>query len=383
MSNIKFAHVKLDKIIDFEKCKSNGSNFTKTFVNANKGDIPVYGASNNEHEVGYGYIKDNVVIVDKTGKETPVRYFENCLTWNIDGSTAIFLREGRFSLSEKVIPLLVFEQLHYLIDLEYLRFCISQAKEITQFGFSNKAGKSRLKEIEIPIPLNAEGIYDIEAQKSIAERYKKIEAQKSTLLSYQNKLKSVLISANFASQYKHTDVGINELFKPENGSGEYTKSYCINNRGEYPVFSGNTFDAFAQINKYDYDGDYLTWAKDGLAGYIMCLSGKFSITNHRGIMIPTDKCKNIDYEYIKYVLEPLFRNNVKGRVGHDGENEYTTLNGTMISQIKTKISIPINEDGSFDLEAQQEIAKKYRKVQQVINSISQKIDELVSIKISI
>lgn len=79
----------------------------------------------------------------------------------------------------------------------------------------------------------------------------------------------------------------------------------------------------------------------------------------------------------------IFRNNVKGRVGHDGENEYTTLNGTMISQIKTKISIPINEDGSFDLEAQQEIAKKYRKVQQVINSISQKIDELVSIKISI
>ena len=235
----------------------------------------------------------------------------------------------------------------------------------------------------IPFPIDENGEYDYQEQVAIAKRYENLEKQRTILNEYKLTLQSSLITENFAEKYKHTDVGINELFKLENGSGEYTKSYCINNRGEYPVFSGNTFDAFAQINKYDYDGDYLTWAKDGLAGYIMCLSGKFSITNHRGILIPTDKCKNIDYEYIKYVLEPLFRNNVKGRVGHDGENEYTTLNGTMISQIKTKISIPINEDGSFDLEAQQEIAKKYRKVQQVINSISQKIDELVSIKISI
>lgn len=45
--------------------------------------------------------------------------------------------------------------------------------------------------------------------------------------------------------------------------------------------------------------------------------------------------------------------------------------------------IPIKEDGSFDLEAQQEIANKYRKIQQINSSIYQQIDELINIKIAL
>lgn len=383
MSNIVFAHKKLDQIIDFKNCKSNGSNFTKSLINLNRGEIPVYGASNDEEEVGYGYVKDNLIIVDKTGKKTPVRYFENCLTWNIDGSIAIFLRKGRFSLSEKVIPLIVFPEIQEQIDLEYLRFCISQAKEINEFGFSNKAGKSRLKEIVISIPVNEDGTYNVIEQKKIAQQYNEIEKKKKVLLEQKNILSNTLISANFAKAYAHKEVSIEELFVPVNGSGEYTKKFCNENRGVFPVYSGNTKNEFANINKYDYEGSYLTWAKDGLAGYIMKLSGKFSITNHRGILIPTEECINVDLDYIKYVLEPIFRSSIKGRKGHDGQNEYTTLNETMIKQIKTKLYIPVMEDGRFDLNAQKEIAQKYHKIEQIISSVCSKIDELVEIKISI
>ena len=64
---------------------TNSSKFTKTFVKENSGDIPVYGASSDSLP-SYGYVKDNAVIIDKDGKhEFPVRYFENCLTYNIDG----------------------------------------------------------------------------------------------------------------------------------------------------------------------------------------------------------------------------------------------------------------------------------------------------------
>lgn len=383
MSDIKFAHVKLGEIIDFDNCKSNGSSFTKTFINANKGDIPVYGASSDEQEVSYGYVKDNLFISDKSGKSTPIRYFENCLTWNIDGSIAIFLRKGRFSLSEKVIPLLVFEELKPFIDLEYLRFSISQSKEISNFGFSNKAGKSRLKEIEISIPITDEGKYDVEEQKSISERYKKIEKQKERLISYAKTLKSSLVVADFASQYKHIQVNITDLFTPIGGNGKFTKGYCLEHQGKYPVYSSNNFQQFANCDTYEYDGDFLSWSIVGCAGYITHHNGKFSITNNRGILIPTEECKNIDMEYIKYVLEPIFRSHIKGRMGHNGENEYTTLNSAKISRIKTKISIPINDNGEFDIKIQKEIAQKYKKIKLIMTGVVKKIDELVNVKIAL
>lgn len=379
MSDIKFAHVKLESIIDFDNCKSNGSSFTKTFINANKGDIPVYGASSDEQEVSYGYVKDNLFIADKSGKQTPVRYFENCLTWNIDGSIAIFLRKGRFSLSEKVIPLIVFQELEPFIDLDYLRFCISQSNELSNFGFSNKAGKSRLKEIQISIPIRDDGEYDIEEQKNIAERYRKIEEQKDALLSYVNTLKTTLINANFASQYNHKEADLTELFTPQRGNSKYTKTYCFNNIGEYPVFSANNNEPLAYANFFDYDGCYLTVSVNGIAGRITKKEGKFSINADRVILVPL--VENLDLDYIKFTVEPILRSKIKGRMGHDGQNEFTKLPSGTIE--KVKISIPIKEDGNFDLEAQREISNKYRKIQQINDAICQQIEELVNIKIAL
>lgn len=89
---------------------------------------------------------------------------------------------------------------------------------------------------------------------------------------------------------------------------------------------------FDKIDSYDYDGEYLTWAKNGLAGYMMIHSGQFALTGHKGILILTDICKNIDLQYIKYVLEPLFRAHNKGREEDLGKNEYTTLNSDMIKK---------------------------------------------------
>lgn len=94
--------------------------------------------------------------------------------------------------------------------------------------------------------------------------------------------------------------------------------------------------------------------------------------------------KNKDGEYvvnIRFTVEPILRSKIKGRMGHDGQNEFTKLPGGTIERVK--ISIPIKEDGSFDLEAQQEIANKYRKIQQINSSIYQQIDELINIKIAL
>ena len=174
---------------------------------------------------------------------------------------------------------------------------------------------------------------------------------------------------------------ITELFTPTNGNSDLKKVYCINNKGSYPVYSGNTQGEYAKINSFDYEGEFLTWAKDGLAGFMMYHNEKFSLTGHRGILIPTEKCKNIDLKYIKYILEPIFRKNIKGRQGDCGKNEYTTINPEMIKKIKDKISIPIKIDGSFDLDAQKEISAMHEQIEMIKANLSEKVKKIIDVNI--
>lgn len=377
----KLKEVKLKEIIDFSKSSTNGSIFTKTLINKNKGCIPVYGASKNEEDIGYGYVKDNLVILNKNKKEIAIKYFENCLTWNIDGSVGIFYRKGRFSLSEKVIPLMVYDDLKPVIDNNYLKFAILNSDEIKNFGFSNKAGKAKLSNIIIKIPIDANGRYDITVQNKIANIYQRIKNRKENLALKQNEIEK--INVQLLDNINFCKVKITDLFIPTLGDGKYTKEECIRKRGSYPVYSGNTVEAFEYIDEFCYDGEYLTWSKDGLAGYIMHHNEKFSITNHRGILIPKENVKNINLHYIKLVLEPIFRKNIKGRLGLKEKNEYTTLSKDMIKEIEDKIPIPINEEGEYDLEKQKEIADKIDNVNKIKKRIIEEIENLINMDINI
>ena len=44
----------------------------------------------------------------------------------------------------------------------------------------------------------------------------------------------------------------------------------------------------------------------------------------------------------------------------------------MIIDIKDKLKIPINEDGTFDLEKQKQIVSKYKAIEEMKNSILEK-----------
>lgn len=155
---------------------TNSSFLTKSFVRANQGDIPVYGASKFEDDVGYGYIKDNL---DK------VKYFSDCLTWNIDGSIGIFYRNGRFSLSEKVIPLVVRPEYDNLLNKSYLRYAILAEVMKNPFSFTNKGNKTRLGDILIKIPVSKNKI-DTKKQDTISRYCEEIDQKNDTLKLLKN-----------------------------------------------------------------------------------------------------------------------------------------------------------------------------------------------------
>lgn len=83
----------------------------------------------------------------------------------------------------------------------------------------------------------------------------------------------------------------------------YSKTYLIENKGDYPVYSSQTTNngELGRISTYDYDGEFLTWTTDGAyAGTIFHRKGKFSITNVCGII--SLKSKDVLIRFLYYWL---------------------------------------------------------------------------------
>lgn len=185
---------KVSDIFDLS-VSTNNSKFTKSFIKKFPGDIPVYGATKLPNEVGYGYIKDNVEMIEiKNGKRivTKIKYFENCLTYNIDGTAGyIFYRKGRFSLSEKVRPLIIKEELKEVLNPEYLKYIMQPIfrKNIRGRKGPNgeneftKIGKTIIEDLLIPIPVDNNQKFSYEKQTEIANQYKKLERIRDIIIS--------------------------------------------------------------------------------------------------------------------------------------------------------------------------------------------------------
>lgn len=160
---------------------------------------------------------------------------------------------------------------------------------------------------------------------------------------------------------------LNELFYIQKGQSKYTKKFGDQNKGPFPVYSASNNEPLTSINTYDFEGEYLTWAANGFAGYIKPISGKFSINGDRGILKPKETGINI--HYIKQALEPMLRQLAKGRKGEKGQDEFTKVYPSMIGDIE--VLMPVNDAGRFDINAQNEVVKKLF----LVDNIKQKADE--------
>ncbi len=185
--------LKIKDIFDLS-ISSNGSNFTKTFIKNNSGNIPVYGASKDENLPSYGYVSENAVIKEKRNRkvlETKVKYFEDCLTYNIDGFAGyVFYRKGKFSLSEKVRPLIIKDEYKENLIPEFLKYIIEPVFRENRKGRLGDEEKNEytklyinmIEDLETKIPIREDGTFDIEKQREIVSKYKAIEEMKNAIL---------------------------------------------------------------------------------------------------------------------------------------------------------------------------------------------------------
>lgn len=179
-----------------------------------------------------------------------------------------------------------------------------------------------------------------------------IEDVACSIQEFQEEVKELSEKKKLKITYK--DFPLSQLFDIERGLSKYTKRYGNLHKGEYPVFSASNNAPLTRIDSFDFDGDYLTWATNGLAGYIKNISGRFSINADRGLLKP--KIKNLNIKYIKYKLEPVLRNLAKGRKGEKGEDEFTKVYPSMLENLS--ISMPIDSHGEIDIPTQNEAVEK-------------------------
>ena len=123
----------------------------------------------------------------------------------------------------------------------------------------------------------------------------------------------------------------------------YSRTYIVENAGEYPVYSSQTANngELGRISTFDYDGEYLTWTTDGAyAGTIFHRKGKFSITNVCGLI--SIKITDLSIRFLYYWLSIKAKEHVYSGMG----------NPKLMSNQMIPIEVPIPP-----LKVQEEIVK--------------------------
>lgn len=347
--------------------KRNGS-LTIEAINKTPGKFPVYAASVGS-AIGYinSYLNDKpAIIIPTAGNGTAGKPYVVTDQFYTIGANAV-----GFIPTENV-------------DVHYLFFQLKNILSSLVKGESFKnINQGVIKKIKVVIPIKEDDTFDLEEQQRLAGIYFEIERQRQELLSKIYEVQELLIHIDKEDGIEYDDVPLNSMITHHNGNASYTKTWCQKHKGAYPVYSANNIEPIAHIDSYDYNGEYLTYSKNGCAGYITIIGGCFSINGDRCVISLNDEyVGKINLLYLKYYLEPLFRKNKKGRLGAFGKNEFTKINSTMIKNLNITVPIPLASDGSYNIETQREIAERYKQIDEIKRGIINKIIQLTSISIA-
>ncbi len=337
---------------------SIGKRIVKKDIVKFSGDIPIYSA-NVFKPVGFSN-KSNITNFDN-----------NFVLWGIDG-------DFEFNAIPKNTPFIstdhcgVIRILSDNILPKYLMIQLESVKHIYGFDRGLRASLKNMSKVKISIPVDKDGNIDIEKQKEVIDRYNAIQEIKKQVREYREKIKKIKVEIK--DNYEFTTLSIQKIFKVVKGLSKYTNKYIKQNIGNFPVYSSQTVNEgiIGYINSYDYDTQCLTWTTDGIhAGTVFFRDGKFSMTTHCGALLPKEKNK-IDLGYLYFYLKTNLK---KYAVGE--QNKRITVN--IIKKIE--IPIPIKPNGKFDLEAQKEIANKYKKIEEIKKIIDVELKKIEETKI--
>ena len=154
-------------MVDIFEIKSGNSKLTKSYIDKNKGEYVVYSANTKENGI-FGYIKT-------------FDFETECIQITTNGVYAgtVFYREKhKFSINGDARLLLKKDE---TLDYQYLLYELRNAFAEHNFNWQNKPTVAKTKDVLLNIPIDSRGLFDLQAQKKISEKYKFVEEMKSEL----------------------------------------------------------------------------------------------------------------------------------------------------------------------------------------------------------
>lgn len=354
----------ISDIFDIERGLSK---YTKNYGNQNKGYYPVYSASNNAP----------LTYIDTYD------YSGNFLTWATNGFAGyIKIIDGSFSINADRALL---KSKNTDINIEYVKYRLEPVLRGLAKGRIGENRKdeftkvypSMLKNVKISLPMNSSEEIDIEYQNKIAEQIKLIDELKTKVKEYQQYIKNLKIAIKDDHKYKEISILDSNYFKLIRGK-RITKSTINSHKGNVPVYSSskNENSVMGLIDKDFLIAEKLIYCTkksvlfnlDGSVGYCFIRDAKeFSFIDVVASVTPQVSC--IDLDYLKIQLEK--------EILKTGANYQTKLYFNKIASYDIRIKIPMNNDGSFNINKQKEAAEKYQKIENIKQAID---DELCKIK---
>ena len=138
-----------------------------------------------------------------------------------------------------------------------------------------------------------------------------------------------------------------------------------------PIYSANVKKPFGYVRKSnieDFSKPALLWGIDGIFDWnYISPYAEFATTDHCGVLYVQHP--KLDPLYIYYILR-----NTKDQYGFDRTYRASLKN----IQDNITVTIPILDDGSFDMDAQQELAIKYQKLDQLRKTTIEQLGSLLA-----
>ena len=162
------------------------------------------------------------------------------------------------------------------------------------------------------------------------------------------------------------------FFELSIGKRVLKKDYIVP-KGNIPVYSANVFVPFVysdSSNITDWSKPYVIWGIDGDFSFNVFPTGeKFASTDHCGVIqIKNDK---INPYYLAYTLEET-----KHLYGFD-----RGLRASLTNMKSIRISIPVDDNGEFDVIAQEKIAESLLGMRQIRKVLTEKQSAIKAVKV--
>lgn len=355
MSNVKL--VPLIELFHFPAI--NG--LTQSFIMKNPGEIPVYGGRKTESPIGF--VKEGL---------KDVKYFTNCLGWNREGSVGyVFWHKNTFTTNDHHRPMILREEYKDCIFLGYMQLIIENKLLSLGFEWSITASKEKVKDISVGIPIDNKGRFDINRQKFIYNKFKRINSIQHQFKDYYSTLKESFVI--FEEDYPKKTVSLSneEIFSLSIGKRVLKKD--VQPEG-IPAYSANVSIPFGFVNDSkltDFSTPSLIWGIDGNFDWsLLPKNYKFAPTDHCGVL--RLKIDTILPEYLLYTLKKD-----KDSYGFDRTFRASLRN---IKENVT-VEIPIDCSGKFDIHRQKEVINKQKRIDNIRNFLCTELDKLSKVTI--